>query len=109
VDVMDVNVENPTLVLSGEMDLATVDAIYAALSPWIDRGGPGVVDVSQVSFMDASGVRMFCRAARDLGARGCVIIHGATGLVRKVFEITHVEDAITNLHVIPCSVLARAA
>ena len=98
---------NPVLAFSGEMDLATAEGFTSALQPWIEAGGPVTVDLSEVTFMDSTGIHAVIEAARALGDRGCIIIHGAHDGIQKVFELTML-DSVPNVHIIPCTVLVDA-
>ena len=59
--------------------------------------------------MDSSGLHVLLEAAKALGERGCIIVHGAHGPAAKVIEITRLAQTRENLHIIECSVLLRAA
>jgi len=107
---MDVGVTtgNPVIGFSGEIDLATAEGFAKALQPLIEAGGPVTVDLSKVTFMDSTGVHALIRSATALGDRGCIIVHGAHDGIQKVFELTML-DSVSNIHVIPCTVLVEAA
>jgi anti-anti-sigma factor len=89
--------------------MAVAQAVGSALSPWVRRGGPVIVDVSEVTFMDSTGLHVLVQAAQALGERGCIIIHGAHGGVLRILEITKLEEAMENIHVIGCTILAPRA
>ena len=107
---MDVSVAagNPIIAFSGEIDMATREGFFSALTPFLEAGGPVGVDLSGITFMDSNGVHALVQAAKALGDRGCIIIHGAHGAIRKLFELTSLES-IPNIHIIPCTVLVEAA
>ena len=100
---------NPVLALSGEIDMASAEAVTASLRPLIESGGPVIVDLSKVTFMDSTGPHIIVEAAKALGERGCIIVHGAHGAVAKVIAITRLGEAVENIHINGCSVLVRAA
>jgi anti-sigma B factor antagonist len=104
-----VSTGNPAVTLSGEIDMATADAVVAALTPWVRAGGPVTLDLSDVTFMDSTGLHAVLKAAAALEARGCVVIHGAHGPVWDMLQITKADAAMVNLHFIECGVLAGAA
>jgi anti-anti-sigma factor len=99
---------NPVVGLSGEIDMATAQALRSSLGPWIEAGGPIVLDFSDVSFMDSTGLRVLIEAATALGERGCIIIHGAHGATSTVLRMTKVDEAMENVHFIECDVLVAA-
>jgi anti-sigma B factor antagonist len=99
---------NPVMALSGEIDMATAERLARLLRPLIEAGGPVTIDVSDVTFMDSTGIHLFVRAADELGDRGCLIVHGAHGTVREVIEIVQLRSIRRNLHIIECGVLSAA-
>ncbi len=99
---------NPVVTLSGEIDLATARGVSAALEPWVRAGGPVIVDVSEVTFMDSTGLHALIKAAKGLGERGCIIIHGAYGPVWTVLQLSQLDERVENMHFIECSVLEPA-
>src|SRR5262245_59706211 len=48
--------EPGTFALRGELDMHTVDMLRRELEPQIERGGPLDLDLSEVTFMDSSGL-----------------------------------------------------
>jgi anti-sigma B factor antagonist len=103
-----VSAGNPVVSCSGEIDLATADALASALDPWVGAGGPVILDYSEVSFMDSTGLRVLISAAKRLGDGGCIILHGVHGAVSAVLRMTGIEGAMENVHVIECDVIAPA-
>jgi anti-anti-sigma factor len=100
---------NPVLFLSGEIDMASAEGVTSSLRPLIEAGGPVIIDLSKVTFMDSTGLHVIVEAAKALGERGCIIVHGADGAAAKIIEITRLAQTRENLHIIECSVLTRAA
>ena len=93
---------NTTLELSGEIDIATADGIAAALGRQIAAGGPVVIDVSDVTFMDSTGLHLFIALSKALEGRGHVIVYGANGPVLKVLDMVGMlnGEAPVNMHVV---------
>jgi anti-anti-sigma factor len=90
-----------TISLSGEMDLATVEQLDAALGPAATEGGPVTLDVAKVTFMDSSALHSILKASQSLGDRGCVLVHGVNpnGMTRKLFDLTKIDE-VRNIHVV---------
>lgn len=65
-----------TIRLTGEMDMATADQLDSVVAPAVSQGGPVTLDISNLDFMDSSGLHAILRAATSLTDR-CVVIHGA--------------------------------
>ena len=99
---------NPVIAFSGEIDLAVAEEVSSALQAWVGAGGPVTVDLSEVTFMDSTGIHAVIEAAKALGDRGCIIIHGAHGGIQKVLELTMLDE-VPNVHIIPCMVLVEGA
>jgi anti-sigma B factor antagonist len=53
--------------VTGEVDIATVDAISDALAEHRAADRPVLLDLSRVVFMDSTGVRTLITAAKDSG------------------------------------------
>ena len=80
--------------LAGELDMSTASQLHEVLDVAVADGGPILVDVSEVTFMDSTGINAFLRAAVSLRGRGCIILHGEQDRVR-------VDGSIPNLHRVP--------
>ncbi len=73
----------------GELDIATGPRMSQALSGACSAGGDRlIVDVSGLSFMDASGLRLLVSVHHRCVEEGRgLVVRGASGIVRRVFEI----------------------
>lgn len=76
--------------LAGEIDLHVRDDLKAALEAAIRAGADVVVDLTDVTFLDASGVGALVGARRKLEGQHDLRIHGARAGVRRVLDITGV-------------------
>jgi anti-anti-sigma factor len=84
--------------VTGELDLSTHEQLRDALVGVPDADASVVVDLSECKFIDSSGIRALLvgyEAIRssDGGARR-VAVAGAQPQVRRVLEMTGVDDAI---------------
>jgi anti-anti-sigma factor len=93
----------PAVVLDGELDMATRRSAAALLAPLLDRGGTVILDLTNLDFMDSSGVHMILEAAKGLDGRGCLFLHGVHDPVRRLLDIVGVSS-VENIHVMPCEV-----
>jgi len=83
------------LVLSGDIDLATVSALREALTRAVKADTVTAVDVdlTQVDFLDSTGIVALVEGRRLAdGAGKGYRVAGAHGMVRHVLEITGVLD-----------------
>ena len=77
----------------GEVDIATAPAFRGALLHHTE--GDVHVDLSDVSFMDSSGLSVLLSAHKAVGVRGSqLIVHGATGAVLRTMEITGMHEVL---------------
>jgi anti-sigma B factor antagonist len=88
------------IILRGDLDLSAVKAFEQTLRGAIDHGGPITLDVTELAFMDSTGVRLLIHTAQRLEGHGCLILHGANEAVRRVIDLTGIDDRVENLHVI---------
>jgi anti-sigma B factor antagonist len=84
--------------LAGELDMSTASQLREVLDVAVAHGGTILVDVSEVTFMDSTGIGAFLRAAVSLRGRGCIILHGEQDRVRRVLDLVRLDGSIPNLH-----------
>jgi len=86
-----------TVRISGEIDIATCAAMGNAMSTVL-YGGPVdlIADMSAVSFMDASGIRVLL-AARQLAAEtgSTLALRAPSQAVRRLLDILHLTEMFT--------------
>jgi anti-sigma B factor antagonist len=84
---------NHTVVLEGELDMATAPRLEAALTGLAPHGeGLVLLDLENLSFSDALGLAAIERAARAL--RGRLIICGPRAPVRGIIELTRMDERV---------------
>ena len=71
-----ITLEGPrSFFVNGELDMATVPIMNIATVDAVARGGPISMALTDVTFMDTTGVGTILKAANDLPS-GCIILHG---------------------------------
>jgi len=96
------------LTVEGELDIATAPRMLGALNEAIaETEGPLVVDLTDVVFMDSTGLALLMNARRRVVKQG----HGfaiicPNGPIARVFEIA---DMVDSLRVCPDHESARVA
>lgn len=76
----------------GELDLSSCEELARALET--DRDGlPLLLDLSQVSFMDSSGLRVVLVASRELGPKLAAVVD-PNSAVAHLLEVAEVSDRI---------------
>jgi anti-anti-sigma factor len=83
--------------LRGELDLATSPDVEAIVLSRVREGGHVVLDLSELEFMDSSGVRVVVAAhgaAAEAGGRLTIVRGVPGGPVQRVIEISGLEDVL---------------
>lgn len=79
--------------VSGELDLAGVDALQGALDRAVEEASEIlVVDLSETTFIDSTGLQALIRCERRASAAGLgLVLIGARPQVRRVFELAGLD------------------
>ena len=81
----------------GEVDLATVDLLDLAVGNVLEEGFTQVVvDLTQVSFMDSTGIRSLLANSQrlsDAGGKMAIVLSG--GPVARTLSVTGVDSLLT--------------
>jgi anti-sigma B factor antagonist len=82
--------------LVGDVDLSTASELERRFTSLIAAGTRLIlVDLSDVKFIDSSGLRVLARASRAMEARdGALFIQGARGATLRVLEVCGLLDGI---------------
>ena len=82
--------------IAGELDIATVPLVSAALQDEPAAGAEAiVVDLSGVTFMDSTGLAALMTLQRDIDARGGrLVIACPEGPARLLFDVAGVADQL---------------
>jgi anti-sigma B factor antagonist len=82
--------------LGGEIDLGNAGDLGSDLCDAVDRSdtSPVVIDISNVTFIDSSGIAMMLRVHRHTNGRS-VTWRGAQPNVRRTLEVTGVDAVIS--------------
>ena len=87
-----------TLSLAGELDPGTAPVLQERIAEL--AGDPAVtsvvVDLSQISFLDSSGVRVLVAGGEALRRRSAeLVLRGPTANVRRILEVTGLTELLT--------------
>ena len=74
------------LYLSRELDAAGASTL-GALDKLIARGGVVVLDLTELSFMDSTGITSLCQAQHRLDGQRRIVLLNASPFVLRVVEI----------------------
>ena len=84
--------------LVGELDMSNARELEKALNSAVHRGGPVLIELSELRFMDSTGVSALLKAAQALRGRGCLILHGEQNNVRRILDLVRLDGSFPNLH-----------
>ena len=86
--------------VTGELDIATAEKAYSYISEVIDgRPAPVTVDLSGLTFCDASGLGALARIARHAREAGRqLMLTSARPSLLKIMRITGLDRAFPELH-----------
>ena len=86
--------------VTGELDIATAERAYSYISEVIDgRPAPVTVDLSGLTFCDASGLGALARIARHARQAGRqLMLTSAQPSLMKIMRITGLDRAFPELH-----------
>lgn len=83
--------------VAGEVDLETAPELAAALDKAVAAGRPIVLDLSDVEFMDTSGVRVMLDTRKSItdGGLELTVIAPPDSPPRRLLELTELIDALS--------------
>jgi anti-sigma B factor antagonist len=87
--------------LAGELDLAAAEGFWAELEPLIEPAGVVVLDGTELSFLDSSGLRILLLAngrATQLGARLRLV--APQRAVRRTLQLTGADTLVTTFETV---------
>jgi anti-sigma B factor antagonist len=90
----DVSRENGTAVirLSGELDMVSVERVRAVIDEALASVSERLVfDVSELEFMDSSGIALLISVTRKVPA---VEVRSPTAIVRRIIELTGLTEIL---------------
>jgi anti-sigma B factor antagonist len=94
------------VVVHGDVDLKTAKSFRAALDDAAQDGKPRlIVDMSEVPFMDSSGLAALMGAQKGLRARTRLIVVCPDNL-RRIFEVTRLDDILSVVGSLPEALVA---
>jgi anti-anti-sigma factor len=83
---VDVQLDERTALLSGELDMAYTESLTMALTPLVERPGDVIMDLGQLSFIDSSGLLALLRTA-DRIRDGRLVLRNPSDPVRRVLDL----------------------
>jgi anti-sigma B factor antagonist len=87
----------------GEVDMTTASELSQAIERTPDGTDLVVIDLSDVSFLDSSGLNALVQGRRTLAERdvAMTVVVPPESAIRRVFEITHLTEPLTVIDARP--------
>ncbi len=86
--------DDRTLHLSGELDMATVPVLQMALERLPSEGSISF-DLSQLTFLDSSGLSAFAQFGKSLNGQGPLVLTNIPEPIGDVLDIVHFDELET--------------
>lgn len=80
-----------SLRLSGEFDMSSVDTFRLAVETLADPDREVVLDMTELTFIDSSGIRAILTMAQEIGAANGVVLRNPQPNVRRVLDLIGIE------------------
>jgi anti-sigma B factor antagonist len=87
--------ETVTVAFKGELDLSGVESARHALARAQEMDGLLVLDLSELTFIDSTGLEVILRAARraeETGRR--LVVARPTPYIKRLFELTAIDQSL---------------
>lgn len=91
--------DTATVVVGGDVDLATVAGLDRQIASALDTPGIAAVtvDLSDVTFLDSSGISALIKARKLADERKIRLrVNGASGFIRQVLELSGVWQYLSG-------------
>jgi anti-anti-sigma factor len=95
-NVVQITKQGDVIWIEGEVDMASADDLRAVLRD--NDTGPLILDASNLTFMDSSGLRVLLETAASRNGNGDLILRRPQRSLRRLLEIA-VPDGIDGLQV----------
>jgi anti-anti-sigma factor len=90
------HLDQRTLVLSGELDMAYTETVAEAVGPLVEEPGDVTIELHELSFIDSSGLLALLRVA-DRVRDGKLILRNPSEPVRRVLDVVEIADVSPHI------------
>jgi anti-anti-sigma factor len=91
--------------LAGELDMASAPLLLEALAT-MPGDGQARLDLSELVFIDSSGLHAIVQFARQEDGNAPVILEGASAILMTMFEVANISDDL-NVEIRPAGADGR--
>jgi anti-anti-sigma factor len=90
------DVDETIVAVHGEVDLLTAPTLQSAVDSLLERGAAHIVlDLAELTFMDASGLRVIAHISARLATLNRVLaVRSAPAMTRLILEITRLDELV---------------
>lgn len=78
--------------LIGELDVSNADTLAAVLDREVEEQGDITLDLSELTFIDSSGIRVLLQAMDRLNGRGKIVLVSPTRSVHHILSLMGLDD-----------------
>jgi anti-sigma B factor antagonist len=86
--------------LAGELDMSSAPQLVTTLAETVDRTSDLELDLSELTFMDSSGLHVIINVAKTLDGRATLVLIAPLPAVARVLEIAGIATSIPNVKII---------
>jgi anti-sigma B factor antagonist len=79
--------------MAGEIDLENAVEFEVALRKWLTAGGPPILDMRAVTFMDTTGLNVLVRVREHYGQP--LTLQGVTPTIARLLHLTGLDPLFT--------------
>jgi anti-sigma B factor antagonist len=97
---IETNASARTLRLIGELDMASAPQLNALLAHVADESSDLTLDLSELTFMDSTGLHAVVDLARALDACATLMLLSPSPTVARVLDIAGLVESIPNLRIV---------
>lgn len=98
VRLVDIGDSRATVVVEGDVDLATVAPLREALAKCIDSGCTDItIQMAAVTFMDSAGLAALAYTIKTLGSHGQLTLADPTRSIRRLLVLSGMANAVIVL------------
>jgi anti-anti-sigma factor len=73
--------------LIGELDISNADTLGALLDREVQSDGDITLDLSELTFIDSSGIRVLLKAMDSLNGKGMLVLSSPSSSVRHILSL----------------------
>jgi anti-sigma B factor antagonist len=89
-----------TVRLAGELDMSSAPQLVTTLAQTVDRASDLELDLSELTFMDSTGLHVIINVAKTLDGRATLVLSAPLPAVARVLEIAGIAGSMPNIKIV---------